>query len=150
MIPIVEGLLDEDFVDNLKLSGTYNDASFEREYGSIWSGDAEHAFFTSDNFDKNRTLLQPEKVSIKRSQNSYYVIGVDVGRINCTTEAVVIKVTPQPQQGSSAKSIVNIYTYEAKDFEEQAINLKRLYYAYKPRGIAIDANGLKITSPLYW
>ena len=32
MIPIVEGLLDEDFVDNLKLSGTYNDASFEREY----------------------------------------------------------------------------------------------------------------------
>ena len=31
-IPIMEGLLDEDFVDQLKLSGSYEEDSFQREY----------------------------------------------------------------------------------------------------------------------
>lgn len=31
-IPILEGLLDEDFVEQLKTSGTFNDESFDREY----------------------------------------------------------------------------------------------------------------------
>jgi len=39
--------LDEDFVDQLKLAGTFNEDSFDREYRSIWSGDAENAFFSS-------------------------------------------------------------------------------------------------------
>jgi hypothetical protein len=38
--------------------------------------------------------------------------------------------------------LVNIYTWEAEHFGTQAINLKKLYYKYKARAIAIDANGL--------
>ena len=30
--PVTEGLLDEDFVDQLKMTGTFNEDSFEREY----------------------------------------------------------------------------------------------------------------------
>ena len=142
--PVKEGLLNEDFVDQLKLSGTYNDDSFDREYRSIWSGDVENAFYSAEKFDKHRTLLQPEyEYSGRSSQNAFYVIGVDVGRTKCTTEAVVFKVTPQPQ-GAALKSIVNIYTYEAEDFEMQAIKLKKLYYKYKARVLSIDANGLGI------
>jgi hypothetical protein len=142
--PVKEGLLNEDFVDQLKLSGTYNDESFDREYRSRWSGDVENAFYSADKFDKHRTLLQPEyEFSGRSSQNAYYVIGVDVGRTKCTTEACVFKVTPQPQ-GAALKSLVNIYTYEAEDFELQAIKLKKLYYKYKARVLAIDANGLGI------
>ena len=63
------------------------------------------------------------------------------GRYDCTTEACVIKVTPQPQ-GSSIKSIVNLYSYEAEHFEEQAIHIKKLYYKYHARCLAVDANGL--------
>jgi hypothetical protein len=126
------------------LSGTYNDESFDREYRSRWSGDVENAFYSADKFDKHRTLLQPEyEFSGRSSQNAYYVIGVDVGRTKCTTEACVFKVTPQPQ-GAALKSLVNIYTYEAEDFELQAIKLKKLYYKYKARVLAIDANGLGI------
>lgn len=54
---------------------------------------------------------------------------------------MVFKVTPQPQ-GTSLKSLVNIYTYEAEHFEEQAINIKKLFYKYKARAVAIDANGV--------
>ena len=140
--PIVEGLLNKDFVQNLQLNGTYNQDSFDREYRSIWSGDAENAFFSSEGFDKYRVLLQPEyEYSGHTSKNGYYIIGVDVGRYKCTTEATIIKVTPQVQ-GSALKSIVNIFTYDAQDFEAQAINIKRLYYKYKARTVAIDANGV--------
>jgi hypothetical protein len=142
--PVKEGLLNEDFVDQLKLSGTYNDESFDREYRSKWSGDVENAFYSAEKFDKHRTLLQPEyEFSGRSSQSAYYVIGVDVGRIGCTTEALIFKVTPQPQ-GSALKSLVNIFTYEAEDFEAQAIKLKKLYYKYKARVLAIDANGLGV------
>ena len=119
-IPVLEKLLRRSFIDELKLDETYNEASFAREYESEWSGDAENA-----------------------SKSAYYVLGVDVGRKGCTTEIAVIKVTPQPG-ASSIKSLVNIYTYDAEHFEEQAIKIKQLYYKYKASMISIDANGLGV------
>lgn len=141
-IPVMEGLQPKSFIQEMKLDGTYNDGSFSREYESQWSGDAENAFFSADKFDKYRQLLQPEyEYSGRSSKNAYYVLGVDVGRYKCTTEVVIIKVTPQ-LQGASIKTLVNLFSYDAKDFEEQAINIKKLYYKYKARIIAIDANGV--------
>ena len=143
-VPVMEKLLRKSFIEELKLDGTYNDSSFAREYESEWSGDAENAFFSAEKFDKHRVLLQPEyEYSGRSSKSAYYVLGVDVGRIGCTTEVCVEKVTPQIQ-GASLKTLVNIYTYDAEDFEVQAINLKKLYYKYKARVIALDANGLGI------
>ena len=143
--PVKEGLLDEDFVDKLRAEGTFNDSSFDREYRSIWSGDAENAYFSAEVFDKHRQLLQPEhEFSGRSSKNAYYLLGIDVGRIGCTTEVMVIKVTPQPQGAAALKSLVNIYSYEAEDFEVQAINIKRLFFKYKARVCAIDANGLGV------
>ena len=142
--PVTEGLLNEDFVDQLKIQGTYNDESFDREYRSIWSGSVDNAFYSADKFDKHRVLNQPEyEYSGRSSKSAYYVIGVDVGRIGCTTEAMIIKSTPQPQ-GSDLKTLVNVFSYEAEDFETQAINLKKLYYKYKAKILAIDANGLGV------
>lgn len=141
-IPVMEKLLEKSFVEDLKLAGTYNDASFSREYESEWSGDAENAFFSAEKFDKHRQLLQPEyEYSGRTSKSGYYVLGVDVGRFKCTTEVCVFKVTPQAQ-GAALKSLVNLYSYEAEDFEAQAIKIKKLFYKYKARVAAIDANGL--------
>lgn len=33
-VPVVEGLLDRDFVTQLRLDGTFNEAAFDREYES--------------------------------------------------------------------------------------------------------------------
>ena len=143
-VPVAEGLLAKNFIQQLKLDGTYNDSSFGREYESEWSGDAENAYFSSEIFDKYRILNQPEyEFSGRSSKTAYYVLGIDVGRKGCTTECVIIKVTPQPQ-GTSLKSIVNIYSWEEEHFEQQAINIKQLYFKYKARVCAIDANGLGI------
>ena len=106
----MEGLQPKNFIQGLKLDGTYNDASFSREYESEWSGDAENAFFSAEKFDQHRVLLQPEReASGRNSKAQYYVLGVDVGRKGCTTEVCVFKVTPQAQ-GTSLKTLVNLYT----------------------------------------
>ena len=69
------------------------------------------------------------------------MLGIDVGRFGCTTEVCVFKVTPQVQ-GTALKALVNLYTYEAEDFEKQAIHIKKLFYKYKAKRAAIDANGV--------
>ena len=140
--PVAEGLLSKDFVEQLKLDGTYNEDSFDREYRSKWSGDVENALFSSEKYNKHKVLLQPEyEYSGRSSKSAYYILGVDIGRFKCTTEVCVFKVTPQPQ-GVALKTLVNLYTYEAEDFEVQAINVKKLFYKYQARQIAVDANGV--------
>ena len=143
-VPVMEKLLKKSFIEELKLDGTYNDASFAREYESEWSGDAENAYFSAERFDKHRQLLQPEyEFSNRSAKNAYYIISVDVGRKGCTSEVCVFKVTPQVQ-GTSLKSLVMLYSYADEHFENQAIYLKRLYYKYKARTLVLDANGLGI------
>ena len=143
-IPILMKLLDKNFIKDLKMDGTFNESSFDREYESKWSGTVEDAFFSSEVFDRNRILNQPEyEASGRSSKAAYYILSADVGRKGCDTVVCVFKVTPQPQ-GASIKSLVNIYTLTDAHFEEQAIKLKSLYYKYNARRLVIDANGLGI------
>lgn len=141
-VPMVEGLLAKDFVRQLKMDGTYNEASFEREYESKWSGDVESAFFNSDRFAKLRQLnLAEDKYNGRLNKKGYYVLGVDVGRFDCTTEIVVIKVTPAAT-GVPLKQIVNLYTVEAENFIAQARKIKRIFNQFKCRAAVVDGNGL--------
>ena len=142
--PVGVGLQSKTFITDQKNEGTYNEASFEREYESKWSGTVEDAFFNGEFFDRNRKLQQPEyEASGRSSAGAYYVLSVDVGRKGCDTIVCVFKVTPQVQ-GPAVKSLVNIYTMSDEHFEDQAIKLKKLYYRYKARTLVIDGNGLGI------
>lgn len=143
-IPVLVKLLDKTFIKDLQQDGTYNEASFDREYESKWSGTTENAFFNGETFDKHRVLNQPEYEHSGRSSiHSFYVLSVDVGRKGCDSVVCVWKVTPQ-SAGPAIKTLVNIYTMNDTHFEDQAIKLKRLYYKYKARRLVIDANGLGI------
>lgn len=110
---------------------------------SIWTGDVESAFFDSDRFDKYRQLNLAEYEYNKRiNKNSFYVLGVDVGRFACTTEVVVIKVTPAVNSAQTIKQIVNLYTIDAENFIAQAIKIKHIFNAYKCRAAVVDGNGV--------
>lgn len=109
---------------------------------SQWSGTVEDAFFNGELFDRGRKLLQPEyEYSGRSSERSYYILSVDVGRRQCQTVICVFKVAPQTS-GAAIKSLVNIYTMEDEHFEDQAIKIKKLFYAYKAKTVVIDGNGL--------
>ena len=143
-LPVEVGLQSKTFIQDQKDEGTFNEASFEREYESRWTGDVEDAYFNSEMFNRGRILKQPEyEASGRSSKNQYYILSVDVGRKGCDTVVCVFKVTPQPQ-GPSLKSLVNIYTLTDEHFGDQALALKQLYYKYNARRIVIDGNGLGI------
>ena len=144
-IPVLMKLLDKNFVNDLKMDGTFNESSFEREYESRWSGSTNDAFFDAEMFDQNRTLTVPEYEWIGKTGkiNHYYVLSVDVGRKGCDTVVCVFKVMPQ-QNGVSVKHLVNIYTFADSHFEDQAIKIKRLFYDYQAKRVVIDGNGLGI------
>lgn len=141
-VPVVEGLLSKDFVRELKLDGTFNEASFDREYESKWTGDVESAFFDSQRFEKYRVLNMAEyEHSNKIGKNGYYVMGVDVGRFECTTEVVILKVSLL-SRGTWIKQLVNIYTIEAENFIIQTIKLKKIYEKFKCKCVVVDGNGV--------
>ena len=141
-VPVLAGLQPRTFIQDLKNDSSFNEAGFQREYESKWSGSVEDAFFNGEKIDKNRLIQKPEyESSAKTSKLAYYVLSVDVGRKGCQSVVCVFKVTPQAQ-GDAIKSLVNVYTYNDEHFGLQAINIKKLYYKYNPRRIVIDANGL--------
>lgn len=143
-VPVLTGLLDKTFIQDLKRDGTFNEASFDREYESLWSGSSEDAFFRGDIFDRSRILQKPEyEYSGRSSQQSFYVLSMDVGRKGCDSVVCVFKVTPQAL-GLAYKSLVNIHTFSDMHFEEQALRVKQLFYKYKARRLVVDANGLGI------
>ena len=142
--PVAVGLQSKTFITDQKNEGTYNEASFDREYESKWSGTVEDAFFNAEIFERNRVLNQPEyEASGRSSKLAYYVLAADVGRKGCDSVICVFKVTPQ-SQGNALKTLVNIYTLSDEHFEDQAIKLKRLYYKYKAQRLVIDGNGMGI------
>ena len=142
--PVAMGLQSKTFIKDQKEEGTYNEASFEREYESIWSGSTEDAFFNAEIFNRNRILNLPEhEASGRASRLAYYILAVDVGRKGCDTVICVFKVTPQAQ-GASIKNLVNIITLTDEHFEEQAIKLKKLFFKYNASRIVIDGNGMGI------
>lgn len=140
--PMMERLLSKNFISDLKMDGTFNEASFDREYNSIWAGSVEGAFFDPERFDKCRDIQLAENEASKRtSDRGYYLLGVDVGRVGCTTEVVVMKVTPAPT-GVPQKQVVNIFSYDAEHFGSQSIHIKRLFHKYKCKIAVVDGNGL--------
>lgn len=143
-ILVLLGHYDKSFVQDQKKDETFNEAAFGREYESRWSGTVEDAFFNGDAFDRSRQLETAEtEYSGRSSIQSYYVVSVDIGRKGCDSVATVIKVVPQAM-GESYKSIVNIFTYSDMPFDEQCIELKKLYYKFKARALVVDGNGIGI------
>ncbi len=143
-IPVLMGLLDKTFIRDLKMDGTFNESSFDREYESRWSGTIEDAFFNAEQFDHNRILKQPEyEYSGRSTKNAYYIVAVDVGRKGCDSVACIFKVSPQVN-GIAFISLVNIDTRSNTHFEDQAIWIKKLFYKYKAKRVVIDGNGLGI------
>lgn len=144
-VPVMHGLLSKKFIQELKLSGTYDEGSFAREYLSIWTGGSSDSWINYDKLLKYRTIVNPEKASkLQAGDKSYYYISVDVARKGVNTSVQVVKVTPQDTK--FMKRFVNTLTYHDMHFQLQAIELKKLYQKYHPKEICIDGTGLIISS----
>lgn len=146
-IPTMHGLLDRTYINKLKMSPSYNEESFAREYMSIWSGSSDESWFNYDKMTKYRKIKNPELRAINRhNSNEFYLLSVDVGRISDQTVVCVFRVNII--QDKYYATLVNIVvlgrTPETKPFSVQATDLKCLIRDYNPREVVIDTNGLGV------
>lgn len=146
-IPVMHGLLDKTYINQLRMSPSYDEESFAREYGSIWSGSSSESWFNYDKLTKYRKLKNPETHAISRpNSDQFYLMSVDVGRLNDQTVICVFRVTIK--QNRYLCTLVNLYVIglnsEAKRFEQQALDIKKIAARFNPKEIVIDTNGLGI------
>lgn len=148
-IPVMHGLLERSFINELRMSPSYNEETFAREFMSIWTGGGDDSWFNFDKLQKYRKLKNPEThFSIRRGSSQFYLLSVDVGRIHDQTVCSVFKVNIQG--GKYYCSLVNIFVLgrnaKTKTFYQQAIDLKRIIRDFRPKEVVIDTNGLTKTS----
>ena len=146
-VPMMHGLLDEQYINEIKMSQTVKDDSFAREYLGHFTGSVADSWFDYDKLTKYRKIINPELTQkIKAGEDVFYFISVDVGRLKCQTVATVFKIFRQ--QEHFAYRVVNIRVigagYTTHHFDEQALELKRMIAAYQPQEILIDTNGLGV------
>lgn len=145
-VPILHGLLDKTYINKLKTSSSFSEDSFAREYASIWSGSSEEAWFNFDKMTKYRKIKNPETHSISRANSDqFYLLSVDVGRLNDQTVCCVFRVNIS-SDGRYYATLVNLYvlgrTAETKPFRIQAMDVKKIIKKFNPREVVIDTNGL--------
>ena len=147
-IPVLHGLLPRDYVNTLKLSPSFNETSFATEYLSYWQGASEEAWFNFDKLAKYRKVKNPEWHAISRANsNQFYLLSVDVGRLNDQTVCCVFRVNVT-NDGKHHSTLVNLFVLgrqsETKTFYQQVIDLKKIIQKFNPLEVVIDTNGLGI------
>ena len=147
-VPMMHGLLDKTYINKLKTSPSYNEESFAREYLSIWSGSSDESWFNFDKLQKYRKIKNPEThAKYRANAEQFYLISVDVGRLNDQTVACVFRVNID-ENGRHRATLVYIDVLgkdaESKQFSRQAIDVKKLIKAFDAKEVVIDTNGLGV------
>jgi hypothetical protein len=146
-VPVLHGLIDKKYINKLRSSPSYNEESFAREYLSIWQGSSEDSWFNYDKLQKYRKIKNPETHFLNRANSKYfYILSVDVGRLNDQTVCCVFRVNNV--QGKYLSTLVNLFvlgrTATTKPFTVQARDLKKIIQQFNPREVVIDTNGLGV------
>lgn len=147
-VPVLHGLLDKTYINKLKTSSSFKEESFAREYASLWSGSSEEAWFNFDKLTKYRKIKNPESsAKFRANLSQFYLLSVDVGRLNDQTVCCVFRVNVS-NEGKHYATLVNLYVLgrqaETKTFHRQVIDLKKIIRKFNPLEVVIDTNGLGI------
>ncbi len=145
-VPLQCGLLPKNFLNEIKTSQTFSEASFAKEYMSRFVGNSDESWFDYEKFLTHRKIVNPETREIVRDGiESFYILSVDIARKGCQSVCVVLKVFPRKDNPWKI-NVVNLFilgkTQNEKDFDHQVLELKRLMKVFNPREVVIDINGI--------
>ena len=146
-IPALHGLIDKNYINKLKMSPSYDEESFAREYLSLWSGSSDESWFNFDKLQNYRKIKNPEWHEINRSgSEQFYLLSVDIGRISDQTVVCVFRVNISNNKfyATLVNLIVLGRTVQTKPFAIQAIEIKKLIRDFNPREVVIDTNGIGV------
>lgn len=139
-LPVYYGLLDKNFLQEQKLSTTFDSEIFARESQSVWTGSVKDAWFDLNRLLRCRTLLHAEREG-KVLKEGFYEIAADIARTgNNDSSIMVIKVVPNNDEWK--KKVVYTENMTKTSLPDQAIRIKELVSLYHPREVVVDGNGI--------
>lgn len=143
-VPVMYGLITKNYVREQRLSATYKEDDFAREYLSIWIGGSADSWINYDMMSKYRVIVNAEKKqNLRENSESFYIMSVDVGRLVAQTVVSVIKVNIENERYISR--LVNMEVIpDTMHFEHQCARIKEIYFAFKPREMVVDGTGLGV------
>ena len=139
-LPVMHGLISDKSIRDAKASPTFEQDSFDREFGSVWSGSPKGAAFNMSRVMEARFVNNAE-FRAKPSKDSFYVMAADIAKDgDARTTLIVSKVTPR----ESLFTHKFVYATEIKehDFEHVSNQVKELVLKFEPRVFVYDANGV--------
>lgn len=147
-VPVIEGLIDLNYINQMKLSTTFNENDFAREFLSIYTSENEDSWFNFTQLNRHRKIVNAEwSAKLVKGSNQFYLLSVDVGRLHDQTICTVFKVTVNG--GKFRVAVVNVFvlgrTAETRQFAMQTRDLKKIIREFNPREVVIDINGLGIS-----
>lgn len=147
-VPVIEGIYPASYIQGMRLDPTFNENSFAREYLSIYTAENDESWFNFNKLNQHRKIVNAEWEAHlpKDNPDTYYLISIDVGRLNDLTAVTVFKVLPR--DGKHHAKVVNIFvlgrTSKTKQMYRQVIDMKKIIRAFNPKEVVIDINGLGI------
>ena len=130
------------------------------EYGALWYGSAEDAFFDFDTISRNRRLkypMLPDRIShlvqgtavrIQPKQNGEYrILSADIALMsskkhkNDATSIFFNQMTPS----KNGRYISNMYYADEAEglrTDEQALNIRRMFEEFQCDYLVLDTNGM--------
>lgn len=139
-VPMRHGLIEERTIRDIRTSPSFTADSFEREYGSTWSGNLKGAAISIKALQKTRKK-QIAEYKNQASNKEFYVVGADMAKDGSANTAIsVIKVIPG--QYSFRYVLVNGYTANTSDYEIVSNDIKRTAMKYAADLVVIDTNGV--------
>ena len=148
-IPVMAGLIPKTYVSELKMSGTFKEDDFAREYMSIWTGGSSDSWINFDTLVRHRVVVNTEFKAKNNAQKlgynteQFYILSIDVARLCAETTICVFKVLAH--ENGFTKKLVNLEVLPEKlHFEHQAARIKEMIVAYQPKEVVIDGYGLGV------
>ncbi len=142
-VPAFHNLLSKKYLDEQRMSTTFNEEGFARESMSIWTGQSKDSWFSNKQLIAHRKLLKCERKAQKNISNpdTFYIVGVDVARYDVNSAITVFKVLPS-KEGPWKKKLIYIETIHGENLIDQASKIKEIIEKFCPREVVIDGNGL--------
>ena len=138
-VPVYYGLLNEDFVEDLRNSGTYTEAGFSREFGSKWSATIEGSFFDAEKLRGLRKAVRFEERA-KNAPDTFYIASMDIGRTKAQSVIEIFRIRRAEKHYNITLS--NIILLPGRHFLKQSIKLKQLDTQFNFYGVIVDSQGM--------
>ena len=163
-LPIAEGLMDAESVQEEMLETDFNEIKFAMEYEAVFWGSAEGAFFDFNTVSKNRRIkypMLPNDIAAKlksdqniriqpKQQGEKRILSADIALMASTkhrNDATAIHITQLSPTKAGRYSVNLVYTEANEGFrtEDEALRIRKLYEEYDCDYIVLDVKNIGLS-----